>query len=140
MASIPAEDDIENVSVAVFEAGLWREQIPEFVIPRKDFTQVLRWFSHSRLTRDPPIFPADPTGELKFPNDRLGVVRIATKSGEKITIEVYWTGKNPLVFTLNGKDYYYGNESDPEGQPVGDGGICFALTVAKVHSSGTPLK
>jgi hypothetical protein len=69
-----------------------------------------------------------------FPSDLLGEITIVEKHGQISVIKFYWTGKNPVAFTLDGKDFFWGLGGDIPPQDL-DGGIRLGKSVRDAFNS-----
>src|SRR5262245_65589068 len=106
--------------------SLWNSPaIDEFVVPTEYVPIILDWLRPAEYNREP--WPLDRT-------DELGEVVIRTKAGEEFRLRFYWTGKNPVVFSRDGVDQFYGRWEDNGGHGI-DGGLRLRNAVRKASEA-----
>jgi hypothetical protein len=95
------------------------------MVPPAHVPRILSWFKPAKYTRDAAHIP-------NLSRDVLGQLEIATKQGDRVAIQFYWTGVNPVLFPENGVDYFLGRVAyDEETHHGFDGGIEAANAVKK---------
>lgn len=110
--ALPAVGEVVKMraSLREFEGS---PAIPDFEVPADQIAPVLSWLEPAEPPAEP--WPLDPAFEL-------GEIRIRTRAGADLRLRFYWTGKNPAVFTPNGRDVYHGRAKGRDGDWI-DGGV-----------------
>jgi hypothetical protein len=109
---LPDDSEVAEMRASLLESQVGFPRVPEFVVPGNHVPVILRWLRPGEYVSDPPTFP----------QDELGAIWIKTKTGKEIRLRFFWAGKNPVVYTIDGTDYFWGNDEDEQGHWV-DGGI-----------------
>lgn len=110
--ALPAVGEVVKMraSLREFEGS---PEITDFEVPADQVAAVLSWLEPAKPPAEP--WPLDPTLEL-------GEIRIQTRAGADRRLRFYWAGKNPAVFTPNGRDVYHGRSKDRDGRWIDGGG------------------
>jgi hypothetical protein len=122
----------QNSEVAEMRASLreWQSfgnspAIDEFVVPAEHVPVILDWLRPAGYNREP--WRLDWT-------DELGEIVIRTKAGDEFRLRFYWTGKNPVVFSRDGVDQFYGRWEDNGGRGI-DGGVSLRNAVRQASKA-----
>lgn len=115
---VPADDEVSEVRASLRGVtGLGVPETPEFVVPADRVPLVMRWLRPAAYESHPPIF-------LDY--DELGEVRIRTRDGRELRLRLFWAGKNPVVLTTDGIDFFWGASRQSESGNWLDGGMGLA--------------
>jgi hypothetical protein len=99
IADLPAVDEIVEMHARLFQSKVGYKETPEFLVPRDQIPAILLWLSPNMYEPAPRIHSTDEFGSLS----------IRTKSGELLQLRLFWTGQNPVMFTFDGMDFFWGN-------------------------------
>jgi hypothetical protein len=119
---LPADDEVADMRACLREfQGVW-PAVPEFTVPPAHVPVILGW-----------LRPAEYRGQWS-PRlaERLGDVVFRTRNGAETRLMFYSTGKNGVVFTTDGEDYFFGRGINPKGGYV-DGGICLGYAIQEAY-------
>jgi hypothetical protein len=108
---LPSEDDVFEMRASLLESEVGFPRTPEFVVPASHVPAILRWLRPGEYVPHPPILP----------HNELGEIWIKTNAGRELHLRFYDAGVNPVVYTLDGTDHFWGNAEDERGRY--DGGI-----------------
>ncbi len=110
-AVLPAAADVIEMKAKYFGIeGLEVSSRPEFAVPLDQVGKILSLLQ-------PAAYAPRPMNE---PHDLFGELLIVDRSRNEIRLRYWWTGHNPVCFTLNGKDYFWGSVP-PSGPDFYDG-------------------
>jgi hypothetical protein len=124
---LPPDDDVIELRASLREFEGAHTSVPEFVVPPEQIATILEWLR-------PPKYNTE-----TWPLNRiveLGELIIRTRSGEELRLRFYWTGKNPVVYSRDGIDQFYGKWLDNDGRGM-DGGMCLYNAVWKASETIT---
>jgi hypothetical protein len=113
-ANLPDATRIAEMRASVSAAGSrgrYETDLPEFVVPDRFVRPVWARFVGSEYVAKPPISPDEP----------LGVITVATRSGDVVRVTFFESGTDRLVFTLDGHDYFQTEPRDVAEYPLGGG-------------------
>jgi hypothetical protein len=127
IVELPSVDDVVEMRASLLEWGIglrgW-PGTPEFVVPAERVPVILRWLRPGEYVPNPPIFP----------DGELGLIRIKTKGGKELHLRFFWAGHNPVVYTFDGKDHFWGEAEDERGMYLGGIGLGNAVRAASEAS------
>jgi len=127
IVELPSVDDVVGMRASLLEWGIglrgW-PRTPEFVVPAERVPVILRWLRPSEYVPNPPIFP----------DGELGAIWIKTKDGKELHLRFFWAGHNPVVYTFDGKDHFWGEAEDERGMYLGGIGLGNAVRAASEAS------
>jgi hypothetical protein len=123
--ALPADNEVAEVCASLRKFQVAFSAVPEFIVPAEHVPVILSW-----------LRPAEFRGERWNPLavDELGEVVIRTRDGREIRLEFYWTGKNGVMFTPDGKDQFFGRGIDHAGRYV-DGGMCLRNAIEEAFKA-----
>jgi len=130
-ANLPEDSEIESMQMTI-DNSVYFDKIDEFHVPPEHIPRILYWFRQSTYTQLRP-----------FASDLIGRLQITTRQGETRTFTFYDFGANPILFTENNVDFYFGGgtiePTNVEGlKPSGGLGYCGSIVVGnaikKAHS------
>jgi hypothetical protein len=123
IVDLPSVDDVVEMRASLLEWGIglrgW-PPTPEFVVPAEHVPVILRWLRPGEYVPNPPIFP----------QDELGEIWIKTKGGKELHLRFFWAGHNPVVYTFDGNDHFWGEAEDEQGGYWGGIGLGDAVRAA----------
>ena len=96
---LPQDEDVVEMRASLHVFLGVDPAIPEFTVPAEHVHIILDWLRPAEYNRKP--WPLDRL-------DELGKIVILTKSGEEIQLRFFDTGVNPVMFTSDGIDQFYG--------------------------------
>jgi hypothetical protein len=127
IADLPSEDDVTEMRASLLEWGIglrgW-PRTPEFVVPAEHVPVILHWLRPGEYVPNPPIFS----------HDELGTIWIKTKGGKELHLRFFWAGHNPVVYTFDGDDHFWGEAEDQQGMYLGGIGLGNAVRAASKAS------
>lgn len=139
--TLPPVEDIASMSVTLpaSDYAYRPKAIPEFAVPQNRIAELLWFFQEPRrYSPAAPIKEWHAYGVPTIDKYYIAEVKVIDKSGRRFHIDVYAYGHNPILFTMDGRDYFWGNlpavpESlDPDiKQPAGWG--LFRTSVDRIH-------
>ncbi len=88
---MPAADEIEEMSIELYNNPFGYPDVPRFKIPKEDFVTVLTTF-------ETPMIRDDVYLDLR----EMGCIRIRKIDGRVEHIPWFWSGKGALTFSRNG--------------------------------------
>lgn len=135
--SILSDDEVTELRASLCESkgGIGDDKpLPEFVVPEKHVPLILHWLRPAKYESRPPIFPE---------SDELGEVVIKNRSGEEMRLRFFFAGHNPVVFTPDGVNYFYGwndgidrsGNNGVEPPPAISGGIELMLAIKEAFKA-----
>jgi hypothetical protein len=112
---LPPIEEIVSVEAIFYqtEVDMGLPSITPVTIPAHRMPSILERLMPCRQVSDPPIRVHDPLGKMK----------LTLKDGQRLFVTFYWSGQNPVVFTVDGRTFYWGNPLSSEGNPALDGGL-----------------
>jgi hypothetical protein len=92
---IPNSSDVKYVEVWLFEGPFDLPIVGGKFVPTTNWKEIRKYFDKNAFTRHHPI-----------PSDRVGAIRIIRKDGTAVTFTYYSAGKEGLVFTADGENFF----------------------------------
>jgi hypothetical protein len=123
--ALPTDSEVAEVRASLREFQGAFPATPEFVVPPEQVPIVLDWLrpgEHLRKRWNP------------LPGDELGEIVIRTIDGREIRLVFYWTGKNGVVFTLEGENQFIGRGINSKGRCI-DGGMCLWNAIEEAYKA-----
>ena len=100
---IPSNEQIETLECKLMHSPQELGDIPAFTVPRESYDLILDHFR-----------PNDPVERIYYlPNDVLGELKIKKREGQQLRITWYFTGKESIVFSPDGDNFWQGRK-DPK--------------------------
>jgi hypothetical protein len=97
---LPADDEVAEIRASLKESEVSWPGISEFKVPADHVPGILDQLRPAKYNSEP--------WELGRINVELGEIVIRTKSGEEIRLHFYDAGVNPVLFTSDGVDQFFG--------------------------------
>jgi hypothetical protein len=124
---IPSDEEVTEVRASLrdtFGDHPGFAPVPEFVVPAEHVSNILGRLRPAEYARNPPILP----GQEPFAE-----VIIRTQDNRELRLLCFWTGHNPVAFTVDRVDYFYGRHD--RGPPAIDGGAQLGLAIETASKS-----
>ena len=119
---LPADEEVAEMRASLREFQGISRAVPSFVVPAEHVPHILGWLRPGDYT---------PGGWEPRPEDEMGEIVIRTINGREMRLVFFWTGQNPVIFTPDGEDMFFGHE-------VGDftdGGLRLCHAIEEAYKS-----